>query len=137
MKEVMFEWADGPNANAAFEKLYVFSKEGEKIKPRMQEKKYHKNGKWSYSDMYVFVPEEAFVLQSSGNTHGNQTKVLWIAREKRPVVFRCWGRWVSLKTWPTPEDDIVSPEMLQKILKQIVPSDVQAIWDANESAQSI
>ncbi len=140
MAEVMFEWADGPNANAEFHHLYIFSPLAEKIEPRMQEKSYHKNGQWSYADQFVFVPEGSLILQSDQSTHGSRSRTsrLWVAVAGRPTVFEHWGKWASSPTFPEIKANAhVSQEVLEKVLRQVVSAEVLSNWESQRSIQAI
>jgi hypothetical protein len=135
--EVMFEWADGPNAAAASRSLKVFDEEGNEISPRMETKEFHKNGKWSYNDVYVFVPAGSIILEQSSNTHGHKVKKFWIAAAGRPVIVDWRGSWTEgSTTWPyTPKE--LDPLVYRRILEQCVPEKAQAYWNQNKNVTAI
>ena len=140
MTEVRFEWADGPNANAEFHRMQVFSLAGEKIEPRMQEKAFHKNGQWSYHDQLVFVPEGSIIYQSDQSTHGSKSRTvdIWVAVAGRPNVFHHWGLWGALPMFPEIEENPhISQVVFEKILRQIVSEKILAQWEQGSAIQAI
>jgi hypothetical protein len=140
MADVMFEWADGPNANAEFHKLHVFSPAGERIQPRMQQKAYHKNGQWSYADQYVYVPAGSLIFQSDQSTHGSSTRQmrLWVATSGRPEVFSHRGQWAALPSFPQIEENpYVSQEIFEKVVQQIASEKVLAQWAQGAEVEAI
>ena len=139
MAEVSFEWADGPNANAEFHQLFVFSPEGEKVEPRMERMAYHKNGQWSYADQRVFVPAGSIVVQQDQSTHGSRSRItrVWLASAGRPEIFTHSGLLSGLATCPVLDSDApISQAAFERVLAVIAPkSYVQ--WMANASVEAI
>jgi hypothetical protein len=137
MKEVSFEWADGPCANYATCGLRVYSPSGEKIDYRSQTVQFHKNGKWSYSDLKIFVPEGSVVIEMRQNTHGYRTQKIWKAVEGRPMLLSFSGKWgQAFTTWPEAPEGI-EPDIWRKILGLHVVDKVKEEWDRNASVQAI
>lgn len=135
--EVSFEWADGPNANAAFKQLSVYNARGFEVKPRMQELARHKSGKWSYSDQRVFVPEGSIIIDRSGNTHGRKETKIWRAVAGRPVLFEFWGSWEeAFLNWP-PCPENIRPNVWRNILVNCVPEKARQYWDQNRLTAEI
>jgi hypothetical protein len=132
-REVSFEWEDGPNANAEFHKLYVYSPLGELIDPRMDQIAYQKNGQWSYGTQRVFVPEGSLIFQADQNTSRYREIKVWIAAAGRPQIFYHGGQWGIFSTWPsTPKG--VSEGTWRKILRERVHKDVIADWEKGISS---
>lgn len=132
-KEVSFEWEDGPNANAEFHKLYVYSPDGDLLDPRMQEIAYRKNGQWSYGTQRVFVPEGSIIFQSDQNTSRYREVTVWIAAAGRPQIFCHGGQWGVFATWP-PTPNEVSEEVWRRILRERVHVDVISDWEKGVSS---
>jgi hypothetical protein len=142
MKEVMFTWDDGPNAAAEFHRLYTFAPDGEPITPRMTLKNFHKNGKWSYSEQYVYVPSGSVVITIDQSTHGGGSRVtkMWVAVAGRPCVFEHRGEWRSLSHFPQVfPNEYVSQAVFEKILRSpgVVAQRTLEQWDRNADISQI
>jgi hypothetical protein len=139
MAEVSFLWDDGPNANAAFCNLYVYSPSGEKIDPRKEQIKYNKNGKWSYIEYRVFVPLGSIVIQVNQNTSRHRTRRVWVAAEGRPSLLSSSGTWgEGHRDWPGMEvEGILTQDQWRNILRSMLNGEIIEQWERNATIQSI
>lgn len=137
MPDVMFEWADGPNAGNQYHYLWAFTENGDCFSPRMEAARYNKNGKWSYVDRRVYVPEGTFILTVDRNNHRNVRFRLWKAVESRPEILSGHGNWASHSTYPYINPDKLDIAIWQKMLKQCVVKEVIDQWEANASVKNI
>jgi hypothetical protein len=137
VSEVSFEWENGPNANSEFHRLDAFDVDGNKVDHRTEVIKYHKNGKWSYSEVRIFVPSGTIIRTAEQNTHGSRVSEIWIATESGRVhLAKVYGKWNTLRDWPDIPDNM-SEEQWRTLLSKLLVKETVEQWVRNASIRSI
>lgn len=130
MAEVMFEWRDGPNANREMHKLTCYHPDGKAFRPRTETSSSRKNGKWSYADLRVYVPDGTIIFQADSSTHANSLMLrVWVATAGRPEIYLHRGMWTSERTWPVMNPDSpLTEEQWRSLLRAHLKETTIAQW---------
>ena len=114
--------------------LCVFLPDGSIIEPIREEGEFHKNGKWSYTDTSLIVPEEAILLCRTVSTHRNGNKKLYLKRGKEEQ-FLFGSRYDEAPRWypeyleSASETFGIPVQTIKDILRKVFPEDAKR-WDS-------
>lgn len=63
------------------------SETGEKVASEEIRGAYHKNGKWSYTEISILADDQAVLLCETRSTHFNSNHILYLVKGERSVAF--------------------------------------------------